>query len=526
MNITRQGSWARRAWLLGWVALAAVLTVVLAGCSTVSHVAPIAAEQKLTGKEGAVVLKLITNGRSLWDPADTLSAIQIKREALPASAGASAPSGPSEIFSLTRTRDFTQTTAVFSGMVAPGRYTVLNAIGSQGNTTYTFLIGSMLSSFEVAPNEVSLVGTLLLQPFEDRRFVVSYLPPDDELRATFESLFPALAEQTRGRPVHTLEMTPDLRKRADLAPLFKRISGGLSGVHLTEQGEGFVGRKMGKALWRPAGERRWRDLDVGSWKQVLSLRAYRGGLLAAGEEGLLRHSADGGRTWTTLTPPEFGVIALAEPLPSGKVMALVKHQSQWNAFVSDDPLAGAWRKVASFADERSLNVPWQAAATVSLGGKVGVMMPNGYLQVVDGETGQVERRNSGLSLLSLSRTPDGMLVMQGAIVVRTTLVSTDDGKTWKDLDTSRFVAAIAFADRQKAYAVAPIKPGVFPGAYALMASRDGARTWVQTGEVPGGAPENVLELMVDRSDGALLAFLRNGRILRSTDEGAHWSNDV
>jgi len=56
-----------------------------------------------------------------------------------------------------------------------------------------------------------------------------------------------------------------------------------------------------------------------------------------------------------------------------------------------------------------------------------------------------------------------------------------------------------------------------------MVSRDGGKTWKKSGEVPGGNPALVRLLRVERHDGALLAVLSQGRVIRSTDEGATWS---
>lgn len=90
-------------------------------------------------------------------------------------------------------------------------------------------------------------------------------------------------------------------------------------------------------------------------------------------------------------------------------------------------------------------------------------------------------------------------------------------------NTSRFVVAIAFKDAQTAYAVAPIAPGVFAGEIGLMTTRDGGKTWSHTGKPPGltGA-HSVRQMMVDRADGSLLAFLPDNVIVRSTDEGKNW----
>jgi photosystem II stability/assembly factor-like uncharacterized protein len=260
-----------------------------------------------------------------------------------------------------------------------------------------------------------------------------------------------------------------------------------------------------------------------SWLEVLSVRPYRQGLLAAGEEGLLRYTSDEGKTWQTLPAPAPGLIAAAEPLSNGKVLALVRRGTQWSAHVSDDPLVGGWRQLASFEQERSINLAWQEAIVLAGRDRAGVFMPNGELLVVDGSTGALERRSIGVSTSGAQILADGSLLAQGGNLSRTTYLSTDGGRQWRDLDTSRFVSAITAANAQTFYAVAPVDPGLFAGTYALMVSRDGAKTWKKSGEVPGGNPGLVRLLRVDRHDGALLAVLAQGRVMRSTDEGATWS---
>lgn len=441
--------------LLGWL---------LAGCATTP--VPISTTQTLTGQEGAVVFKFITNGSAASDPAETLSSITLKRELAP---GATAT--PQDTAVLSRTREMTHSTAVFSGMVAPGRYYLSHATGYAGNTTYTFPL-SGFSKFEVKKGAVSLLGTLLVQPLEGTRFVVGYVPPEAELIQTFVSLFPALAQQTRDQPVNTFETSAELTRRGLMAPQFKQMTTAYNGLQAAADGTLMAGSKMGRVIWRKAGEQRWRTFHLDTWKEVLSVRAYREGLLAAGEEGLLRYSADEGKTWQALTPPDQGLIAVAEPLPNGKVIALVRRNTTWSAYASDDLMAGQWRKLGTFQQERSLNVPWQNAIALASGNRAGILMPNGEYLVVDGGSETIERRSTGVSTFGAQVLPDGMLVVQGGTMTRSTFVSTDGGKNWTDLNTSRFVLAITFANPKTAYAIGPVDPGIFAGTYALMVSHD------------------------------------------------------
>jgi hypothetical protein len=300
----------------------------------------------------------------------------------------------------------------------------------------------------------------------------------------------------------------------------------LNGLNADFSGAVLAGGRMGRVLWHKPGESRWRVLQLDTWKEVLSVRPFRGGLLAAGEEGLLRYSGDEGRTWQPLTPPDQGLIAAAEPIAGGKLIALVRRDTTWTAYASDDPLAGTWRKIGSFAQQHSLNVPWQNAIPLAGRDRAGIMMPNGEFYVVDGSRELIESHSTGLSTLGAEVLPDGMLLVRGAIMTATTLLSKDGGKTWADLKTSRFMQAITFADPQTAYAVGPVDPGLFAGTFALMVSHDGAKTWTKAGEVPGGLPGAARTLFYDRSDKALLAFMQDGHVLRSTDEGKTWTRSL
>jgi hypothetical protein len=140
--------------------LIATLCVVLAfltGCATSPP--PISSAQTLSGQAGAVVIRLITNGAEANDPTETLSSLTLKRDVPP---GVQASAEDTAI--LRRTREMTNSTAVFSGMVAPGRYRLSHATGFFANTTYTFPLAGRLGSFEVKAREVSLLGSLLVQP--------------------------------------------------------------------------------------------------------------------------------------------------------------------------------------------------------------------------------------------------------------------------------------------------------------------------------------------------------------------------
>ncbi|XJC73189.1 hypothetical protein ACHFCA_20470 [Delftia tsuruhatensis] len=127
----------KRAFLATSLVLAALL---LSGCAT----RPIEPTQTLNGTEGAVVLKLITAGTGELDPADTLSDLAIRRVLNP---GEEATGQDSAV--LLRRRTTTLSTAVFSGMVRPGRYTLVQLSGGRGNMSYYYPLSQRFGTFEV-----------------------------------------------------------------------------------------------------------------------------------------------------------------------------------------------------------------------------------------------------------------------------------------------------------------------------------------------------------------------------------------
>ncbi len=505
----------RRIFLLGTLA------------ATVGAHAAVSETQQMTGTEGAVVLKLITNGRNEKDPTEDLYYVTIRREV-----------APGEKFTamdevrLRRTDAATHTTSVFSALVQPGRYTIVDA--STSTQDYRFPFKQMLSPFEVKTHEVTLLGTLLVQPLLVQpldalrltvKFTVGYLAPETELQETFFDLFPGLAAQTRGAEVHTLEATPELERRKNLAPLFKNMSTFMIGLVQSPQGDFFSGGKLGKARWRKSGEARWREMDVGTWREVMSLRPYRGGLLAVGEEGLIRFSSDDGLTWRSLPAPDQGAIFAAEPLTNGRVFALSRYRSRWTGYVTDDLISGSWKKLGDFEDDTSLKAKRVRRRLVtSVGNNVGVMMSNGTFVVIDSDSGAITRFPTGYSAQKLSATPDGTLLMyfNGALSSGY-VTSQDGGKAWTDVNVTRFTPALTFKDKDIAYAVTSLSSGLLPGEYVLAKSTDGGKTWAKTGVPPSRDFSEIQSLNVDHHDGSLVTFMRDGTSMRSRDQGETWT---
>lgn len=501
-----------------------------AGCSA-TVAPPIADKQALTDSQGAVVFKLVNSGQD-GGPSDFLTSIKLEKEKLPGEAQEGRPTS----FVLYRSRLSSHSTAVFSGMLPAGRYAVLEASGGSPDegATYRFPMESMLSSFDVKAGEVSLLGTLLVHPVGGRRFTVTLLPPEEELFETFQSVFPTMARQSKERQFSTLDRKPDLQQGTSSIDEFNKSLAlaeypAIGGVWQSSDGAFFAGGKIGRAYWRNAGDTRWRELNVGSWRQVLVLRPYRNGLIAAGEEGLLRMSADQGRTWSRLDSPDRGVIYGLVTLPNGKALAVTRIQSEWNAYTSEDLVTGRWTKIGSFKQEsQSASTHQPLSFVVSMGEKIGVMTAGGTFYVVDGGTERIQIIDGGKSVSGLSIQPDGLLLRVGGFP-RSFSISHDGGNKWAELNLSRFTLAVAAKNRTTIYAVSLPKSQLFTSPkteYALMTSRDGGLTWNQTGLSPERYKGTTIRnMLVDHFDGSLWVFMANGKSMRSRDEGKTWDDD-
>jgi photosystem II stability/assembly factor-like uncharacterized protein len=152
------------------------------------------------------------------------------------------------------------------------------------------------------------------------------------------------------------------------------------------------------------------------------------------------------------------------------------------------------------------------------------MMPNGVLYGLDVQTGKVDRS------ASFSYTAMGLIAVGGNSILatgfrpyvgNTFLVSDDFGRTWKELPLTRFIMFGGAKDRQTLYAAMP-DGSTWGTKYQVQSSRDGGTNWTFLGTPPEG---RVIRMVVDKSDGSLLMFYRDGPPARSRDEGKTWSRE-
>jgi hypothetical protein len=489
----------------------------LAGCLASLALAacafgPIGPGDTLKSDEGAFVFKVITDasrGDSLLYLIDT---IEMQSQ-----------EGPNEPFFIAGTAQREVSSAqsmMFSGRLKPGRYRFVRGRNLAGAGIFVGL--GHFGSLEIRGGQVTQLGTLILHPIGEvapsRSFMgytvanmgYGYVPPDAEALKSFEEYFPALAQQVKWLPNSGFNLTPELNASAQLALNYKKRSLHINSIWQDERGNFFAGKGMGKILLKSAGRPEWREVDVGGWRGVNSVRPYGSGLIAGGEEGLLKFSPDGGSTWNDLVPPAWGQVVHLEVVQRNRVIAVVRHGGTWVAHVTDDPLAGRWKVLGTFVKG---DVVTGASSVVRRGNTLVLAYP-GVQQVfvMDIDNGQVETSLGPHGVvLGLNAQPNGQLVMRTKLFSPMTHLSEDGGRLWREMRPRGFVA---FRDASTAYSVYDRD---------IAHSKDGGVKWnyLRQTDARWEAPM-VREFVVDAFDRSLVVFMYDGAILRSRDEGVTW----
>lgn len=484
----------------------------LAGC--VSTLNP---QDTLKSDEGAFVFKVISDAARGDSLLYQIEAIEMQSE-----------DGPNEPIFLAGTGQREATTPeamIFSGRLKPGRYRLVRGHNLSGAGAFAVSVGlGYFGSFVVRAGEVTHLGALILHPVGELAIsrgnnstdlAYGYVPPDAEALRSFEQYFPALALQVKTRASNGFILTPKMNALAESALNYKKSSRYVNSIWQDERGNFFAGKSMGKVLLKQAGHTGWREVDVGSWRGVHSVKPYGAGLIAGGEEGLLKFSSDDGNSWVDLVPPSWGHVAHVEVVHGKRVVVVLRRGDTWTAFVSDDALLGKWNALNTLPIDRAVPVypPFsplfvRRGNTLVIGG--GGLSKLYFLELDSGRFESVENPVPLVHLISVQ--PNGNLVMRASVLKYVAMLSEDGGKTWRELKSRGLVA---FKDSSNAYSV-------YDRHVAY--SRNGGDKWVNHDNASWKAGE-VREFQIDRADQSLVVFLYDGSIHRSRDEGATWQKE-
>jgi hypothetical protein len=418
---------------------------------------------------------------------------------------------------LLRSSDASYFTATLGGVLDPGRYALSSLEMSYlGREEYHYFEGNSLT-FEVLPNTVTVVGSLVLRRDGSEPF---YLPAETDSPSWVEHSFPVVQKpgiQVAGAAGVATSKLPVVR--ASAGELKRRAWAAASWVQL-ETGDFAAPGRLGTVLHRRRDSSLREVIDIGSWSTSLFVQGWKGGLLVAGEEGLLRYSPDGRNAWRALKAPVPGAIHAVQPFGDGKLAALARAGDLWTVHVTDDVFAGTWRQLASFEFEQFRGARIQPVPhAVAILDKLGVMQSDGSYRFVHLHGGHVESSEPSALIRDLSATRDGAIAVR-VPAMGTIQLSTDGGATWEKLDLPASSVLFSLADRQTIYAISHEAAGPLDASFVVHVSRNAGKEWSRSGTAPIqlGQATKLWAMPTNR----LQVELTDGSVLESTDAGVHW----
>lgn len=419
---------------------------------------------------------------------------------------------------LVRSSDGSYFSTTLGGGLEPGSYWVygLETMWLGTSRIHYFDYDSLL--FEVRPNEISVIGTVVLsRDGAPPRFVS---PQADPAGQWVNETFPA-AERFNVK----VNFSPNVSTafslpKADRDVVDRQGPPKASWVQLANGDFAAPGR-LGTIVYRHRASSQISMLDIGAWSSALFVSNYKGGLVVAGEEGLLRFSADGKSGWQALRAPGRGAIHAIQPLSGGKVAAVVRSGVTWTAYVTDDLIGGQWRQLATFDFAQFPNPLWQPVPFLAAAAnKIGVFHFDGSHRIVDLQSGDVQSSEPSSVVKEMLTAADGTVVLRIRLAGNTE-VSTDGGTVWSKVDLPASSVLVSLAGQQTIYAVAPETPGVTQSGFVVHVSRDAGKSWLRAGDAPIAFGQ-ATKLWASSGD-RLQIELRDGAVLESVDAGAHWA---
>lgn len=501
------------------------LFAMLAGCVSTR---PIDETTPPPNESGVVALKVVSDGYyGAGDLTRFIVSARVRRDAAWTTSGASR-------VRLARGRAATHSSVTLGGVVEPGVYSLVSLELTQGQ--YSFEDDAL--RFEVRPGATTLLGTLI---FHGRGLSLKRLPGDAASLDAVEQSFPTLLGNQAVKRELVLQVSSTLPDARPLTSELKKNVRLADDWFQLENGDFAAPGRLGTVLYRQQGSSRRRVIDVGDWREVLSVASLHKGLLVAGEEGLLRLSPDGGATWQALSPPARGLIRAVRSTGQDSVAAVVRTDARWAVYVTSDVFSGAWRRVAEFTFENlpagdEQRMPW----AVQVPNGFGLMHMRGVYRHVDltgkiresslqfpdiptrrhlDQIGQMRETTKG-QVQSLTATRDGLLQLKKHQAVGTS-VSADDGMSWSDLKLPYGTLVVALQDRRTFYAIATSPGNELVQQFATYVSHDAGASWGRSGPSPVG-PGQALRFWAT-SEGTLQIELADGDVLQSLDAGSTWA---
>lgn len=513
------GSIRRR---IGWPLLAAGLLVFLSGCVSNKPLDDVPTLQSLNGRGAAVLRVAYDRNPESGDTETEILSVRVDRVSAEGSHRAR----------LARSAHGAFFTATLGGALEPGTYVVYGVeMVWEGEKRFHRLPEEALQ-FEVRPDSISVIGTLIIS--RDGADSV-YLPPQADAAAHWVGQAFPVTEKPGVKTDYAPKVSTRLPTPRDGgAELKRRAQPTASWVQLPN-GDFVAPGRLGAALYRHRTSGQHEAIDVGTWSTVLFAGALKNGLVVAGEEGLLRFSADGRTGWRQLRGPGRGAIRAVQTFADGKVAVALRSTDKWQVFVTDNILEGRWRALASFSFEKADRprspgtylsthgtdkIPTFVPHVLAVADKMVLIQFDGTYQIVDLQTGKLVAGAIEPRVREISTS------MDGALAVRTrgsgdVSLSLDGGLSWEMVNTPNSAVLTAMRNRHTHYAIVTESSGGQISGFNMQVSRDGGRNWLRTGVVPvrlgqakklWASVENTLQ--IETTDGG---------VLESIDEGKTWT---
>jgi photosystem II stability/assembly factor-like uncharacterized protein len=481
----------------------AAVAVVLAGCAA----EPLTPTTEVGADSGALVLRVTTNSApaGFFPPYDTAQVVS-----------------DGGTYTLSRRTPGIVRTGVFTGVLPPGRYRVSRFETIGLNFKRWVDIPSAFGTFTVQAGQLTDLGTLVYVPSGGAKVLFARTSSEADTRELVAAAYPKLAATVLQRPILEWDTSANA---ADLAKGFAAMRARVAPINnplVAPSGAVYAGSALGQVLAR-SDQGAWRQFDTGTAREILTVTEDGPAILAGGEEGFLVRSADSGRSWQRLTSPDRGAILHIVRRPNAGLMLVSLYERTLTVW---EQSGESWQQRNEFPFERSFNTSTaQAPHVVSNERRLYVALPNGVIHAFGFADGQWQRYEAPFSLLTLATAGD-LLYGYGIKFTSSLWISEDGGKSWRDLDTSRRAGAPVFSDPSTGYVIY-IKE-VFAAKMSVQMTRDGGRTWKETGDLPEAAARGVIVLrpMVVHPDGpTLLVFSVNGAVYSTRDLGATWTEE-
>ncbi|MEO3711354.1 WD40/YVTN/BNR-like repeat-containing protein [Roseateles flavus] len=412
---------------------------------------------------------------------------------------------------------------VFEAVLPAGKYQLVQMLSPKLAGRVTGDLKGVIGEFEVKPQTVTSLGTLIYQPTGSQGYTILCdgfdAPQIERVRLSYPALHQAMADHAPVRPclsnevaarsnqaqqgrtlvmsnsgmtavvgTLTVGLIQSLIQKASATEAIqawkdeqdpqKRLAMARSSTYafnaarMLESGDVLAGSNLGQVLARDS-EGRWERLDTGDTREITALLATdRQRFMVGGEEGLLMQTSDAGKTWQALSAPTHGLIVnLARQ--GQRVYLLAVEGLDAVLYATDDLKSGTWQELRREAGSRSdkpeamgwIRLASMAASGWIVGERYVMVTANGFVNSMDLKDGSWTRSKTSFEEpRQVTALRDGTLVAYSRNKV---YVSRDQGATWtKDEQGCMKMITVAYGYQGQAYNVCG--QGAFVFSTAIM----------------------------------------------------------